>query len=342
MKVGIIGGGFGLKVQAPIIHSYQEMELVAVCTMVRHQLPQEFMSWNERPTHYTDWEIMLECEELDLVFVSSLPIYHFSMVKAAMERDIHVVCEKPFMMNSNESAKLIELNSMYKGFIMVDFEWRFLPARQKVKELVQTHKIGKALHYEYHISYANYQRLLNKKLGWMGEKSHFGGMFGAIGTHMIDCLRWLLQDEVHSINGLLHTHVPFGAGEMRDADDAFFLHGQTEKGSTFSIQLISGIHHGFGSTMKIFGSEGTVILENDTYIQMGRNDTSLETVELLDDTLQIPKDLSQEASSYYPAFLPFINKVYNQIIHHKIDKDVPTILDGHKNQLVLEKVLKSS
>ena len=50
------------------------------------------MSWNERPTHYTDWEIMLECEELDLVFVSSLPIYHFSMVKAAMERDIHVVC----------------------------------------------------------------------------------------------------------------------------------------------------------------------------------------------------------------------------------------------------------
>ena len=54
MKVGIIGGGFGLKVQAPIIHSYQEMELVAVCTMVRHQLPQEFMSWNERPTHYME------------------------------------------------------------------------------------------------------------------------------------------------------------------------------------------------------------------------------------------------------------------------------------------------
>ncbi len=62
---------------------------------------------------------------------------------------------------------------------------------------------------------------LTKEGGWEKSKS-FGGMLGALGTHMVDCLRWLIQDEIITINGFIHTHVPEGPEELRDSDDAFF------------------------------------------------------------------------------------------------------------------------
>ncbi|MEM5687669.1 hypothetical protein AAHB49_21695 [Bacillus cereus] len=40
---------------------------------------------------------------------------------------------------------------------------------------------------------------------------------------MIDCLRWLIQDKIITINSFIHTHVPEGPGELRDSDDAFLF-----------------------------------------------------------------------------------------------------------------------
>ncbi|MDR4422050.1 gfo/Idh/MocA family oxidoreductase, partial [Bacillus paranthracis] len=73
-----------------------------------------------------------------------------------------------------------------------------------------------------------------------------------------------------TINGFIHTHVPEGPGELRDSDDAFFIHGKIEGNCTFSIQLISGIHHGFGSNLKVFGSLGTINLIDDKTLFFGK------------------------------------------------------------------------
>ncbi|MBW8347871.1 Gfo/Idh/MocA family oxidoreductase [Bacillus sp. IITD106] len=338
MRVGIIGGGFGLSVQAPIINMHPKMEIAAVSTMNRHRLPEELLNWGNPPTHYKNWSEMLEKEELDLLFVSSLPIHHFEMVKEALKKGINVVCEKPFTMNSTESKELLNLSKSYDVKVMIDFEWRYLPIRQKMKELIQNNSIGKIIHFEYHISSPQYQNLQSSKRGWMGEKQKFGGMLGALGTHMIDCLRWLVRDEIENMNGLLHTHVPKGAGELRDADDAFFIHGKMKNNSTFSIQLISGINHGSGSNLKIFGSKGTTTLTNDTQLCFGKINDPLEELKIQFQG-KVPPNLSEEAGAYYPAFYPFLEKVYDYIVNNKIDEDLPLIEDGHQNQIVIDKIL---
>ena len=81
MRVGIIGGGFGLNVQAPIINLQPNMELIAISTMNRHYIPKNLLEMKSKPRHYRNWVEMLNDETLELLFVSSLPIYHFEMVK---------------------------------------------------------------------------------------------------------------------------------------------------------------------------------------------------------------------------------------------------------------------
>ncbi|HDR7517282.1 Gfo/Idh/MocA family oxidoreductase [Bacillus mobilis] len=338
MRVGIIGGGFGFNVQAPIINTHPRMKVSAVSTMMRHQLPKELSTGDNSPVHYTDWTKMLDLEELDLVFVSSLPIYHFEMVKYALNKDINVVCEKPFTMNSRESEELLKLSKDTNAKVFIDFEWRYHPARQKVKELIN--EVGDILHFEYHISASQYQNLQTKNRGWMGEKQKFGGMLGAIGTHMIDCLSWLIQDKIITINSLIHTHVPQGPEELRDSDDAFFIHGKMEGNCTFSIQLISGIHHGSGSNLKVFGSLGTINLIDDKTLFFGKASENLEEIKVETYAQTIPP-LSPEAIAYYPAFYPFLDKVYENIIFNKLDKDLPTIVDGHENQIIIDSVLSN-
>ncbi|WP_100011726.1 Gfo/Idh/MocA family oxidoreductase [Lentibacillus sediminis] len=160
---------------------------------------------------------------------------------------------------------------------------------------------------------------------------------GALGTHMIDCLRWMTQSEVEFVNGLLHTHVPQGAGETRDADDAFFIHGKMDNDTTFSVQLVSGVNHGLGSSIDVFGSEGTITLKNDKQLSFGRINEPLQKIEIPSHEA-VPSHLSKEASAYYPAFHPFLEMIYDYIINDQADKDLPTIEDGHENQVIMDKI----
>nr|WP_308777830.1 Gfo/Idh/MocA family oxidoreductase [Lentibacillus populi] len=131
---------------------------------------------------------------------------------------------------------------------------------------------------EYHISSPRYQYLQNNKLGWSGDKRKFGGMLGALGTHMVDCLMWLVKDEMEDYSGFVHTHVPQTGLKQRDADDAFFIQGKMRDNSTFSVQLISGVNHAFGSNLRIFGSSGTITLTDDKELFFGKSKEKLNKI----------------------------------------------------------------
>jgi predicted dehydrogenase len=338
MRVGIIGGGFGLNVQAPIIKCHPEMELAAVCTMARHQIPKEWINDGIPPIHYKDWRTMIDNEAIDLIFISSVPVYHFQIAEYAIKKGLHVVCEKPFTMNSRESAELLRLANEHHAKVFIDFEWRYLPIRKKAKEMMMQHEIGEILHLEYHISSAHFQKLSSTAIGWMGEKQKGGGMLGALGSHMIDCVRWMSQDEIEFVNGFEHTHVVDGGGEIRDADDAFFIHGRMHRGVTFSIQLLSGINHGWGSHLKVFGSLGTIVISNDKELWFAKLGKELEEV-TIEPSSAAPTHLSSIVKAYFPAFYPFLESLYQLITAKKEDVNLPTIIDGHENQIVIDKVL---
>src|SRR5690606_13038530 len=108
--------------------------------------------------------------------------------------------------------------------------------------------------------------------------------------------------------------------------------------STFSIQLISGINHGYGSNVKIFGSKGTTTLTNDTQLCFVKINDPLEELKIQFQG-KVQPNLSKEEDAYYPAFYSFLEKVYDYIVNNKIDEDLPLIEDGHQNQIVIDKIL---
>jgi predicted dehydrogenase len=82
---------------------------------------------------------LLEGEDLDCVLVLSSDEYHTDAVVAALERDVHVLVEKPMCLSPREAERIIAARDASGATVMVGYMRRFAPAflaaKEKLREL---------------------------------------------------------------------------------------------------------------------------------------------------------------------------------------------------------------
>ena len=90
LKIGLVGVGGISGAHIPAWEAMEDAELVAIC-----DIRTERMEKYPEKRHYTDYEEMLNNEELDILDIC-LPTYlHADFAVKAMEKGINVICEKP-------------------------------------------------------------------------------------------------------------------------------------------------------------------------------------------------------------------------------------------------------
>ncbi len=102
---------------------------------IRRQYP------NVRTTH--ELSDVLNDSEVQAVVVATPTGTHFSVVKAALERGKHVLCEKPLTTRSAECETLIRLAAEQKRLLMVGHVFLFNAAVRKLREYLQEGKLGR-------------------------------------------------------------------------------------------------------------------------------------------------------------------------------------------------------
>ncbi len=92
---------------------------------------------------YAGYEQLLNDPEVDAVYVASPHTMHFQDTLDAIQAGKHVLCEKPFTINPEESMKLFDIAGQSSVFVMEAMWTFFLPAIQKAQEWLQQGRIGK-------------------------------------------------------------------------------------------------------------------------------------------------------------------------------------------------------
>ena len=104
LRIAVIGLGDISNIHLSVIKANPHVTLVAVCDInerLRDVVP--------NATFYTNYEDMLDQEELDCVHIC-LPHYlHYEATKACVRRGVHVLQEKPLALNLEESLALLRL-----------------------------------------------------------------------------------------------------------------------------------------------------------------------------------------------------------------------------------------
>ena len=107
---------------------------------------------------YASMEEAVKAEGCEAVIIATPHGMHAEMAIQAVEMGLHVFCEKPMSDSLENCVQMLKVAQKSDKIFSVGFMFRFDPFVQKVKEIIDSGKIGKILHYA--SRFATYNTLL--------------------------------------------------------------------------------------------------------------------------------------------------------------------------------------
>jgi predicted dehydrogenase len=123
---------------------HPQVELVAVadpCAERLHLLARQY-SLELEVTITTDWQAALQVPDLEAVAIVTPAATHYSMIRAALERGLHVLAEKPLTLNPVEAMQLCQLATRQQRQLVIDHTYLFHPAVQRGRAVLQQAILG--------------------------------------------------------------------------------------------------------------------------------------------------------------------------------------------------------
>lgn len=140
LKVGIIGVGGISRSHIAAWENMDDAQLVALC-----DIRPEMMEKYPEKRHYTSFEAMIEAEQLDILDICLPTFLHADYAVKAMEKGIHVLCEKPISLNRADVARVYETAKRNNVCFMVAHVLRFWTEYNFVRDVYQDGRYGKLL-----------------------------------------------------------------------------------------------------------------------------------------------------------------------------------------------------
>lgn len=267
--VAIIGTGFGKTTQLPAFRATAGCQVVGVLSHSREKAEGTAKEFGI-PNAFTadEYDRFLEIKDLDLVCVTSPPNSHRDYTIRALKAGKHVLCDKPTAMNASEAREMAAAARDGKLLALIDHELRFDPVRRLFRDLVTEGYLGHLYHVN--LSVESPLRLnAERPWSWWSDESQGGGFLGAIGSHVVDSVRYTFG-EIQRGRAQLRTFVgerPLADGSgMRPvtSDDYADLWLELEDNATVAAVLSSSSRVPEpGWRMAAHGSDGSLILKPD-------------------------------------------------------------------------------
>jgi len=168
IKWGIIGLGNIAHKFAHDLNLHEGVTLYAVASRNKDKAL-EFKEKYNSVLSFDNYEDLAKCKEIDIVYIATPHVFHYENTIMCLEAGKTVLCEKPLSMNAEQSKKMIALAKEKNLFLMEALWTRFIPATEKVLELINNNEIGKVksikADFGFEAKLRSRNRLFDNKLG---------------------------------------------------------------------------------------------------------------------------------------------------------------------------------
>lgn len=269
-RVGIIGTGWGARVQVPAFRE-AGLEVVAIAGHNAERTRRVAGELGIDP--FDDWRSLID-SNIDLVTIVTPPSEHLKMATAGLDAGKHVLCEKPTALNVAEAEQLVAAAHKHPDRLaLIDHELRFLPSFRAARERMG--ELGGVRYAE--VRYASPSRGdRTRGWNWWSDAGYGGGIWGAVGSHFIDTLRFLGM-EIEAVQATLQTIIgerPFENGTRRvTSDDFAAVHLRLASGA-IAAMIFSAVASGPDepTALTIHGEEGAMRLVGEELLTAMRGE----------------------------------------------------------------------
>ncbi|MCL2838248.1 MAG: Gfo/Idh/MocA family oxidoreductase [Oscillospiraceae bacterium] len=256
-NVGIIGCGAIFPQHAISVRDIANCALRAVCDIdkSRAEVNAGYFSCNS----YTDYKEMIAQEKLNVLHICLPHHLHAEVAIYAMERGIHVLCEKPMSITVAEARQMIDAAKRNNVHLAVIFQNRYNAGSLMVKEALDGGKLGKILSAKASLTWhknLDYYRESN----WRGKWSEAGG--GVIinqAIHTLDLVRWFVDSEVATVEANISNRV-LREIEVEDSAEGLI---RFENGVFAVFQAVSYYGYDAPTEIELYCENGIAKLIND-------------------------------------------------------------------------------
>jgi predicted dehydrogenase len=266
LRVAVAGLRIG-EWHARAVSEHPRAELRAVCDANSERAEAVALKYGAGAT-YTSYAQMLESEDLDGVCIATPNSLHVPMVREALARKLHVLCDKPLSLQTSEASELLADARAAGVTHAVNFSNRPNPSVRFVKSLLETGALGRI--YEVHLTYLqDWLSDPSAPFTWRNSRSESGsGALGDIASHVLDLGRFFMG-EIDSVSALLATVVgertdAAGVANKVDVDDVAYLNLRFACGSVGTVR-VSRVAQGRCDIRRVelYGDRASLVLEID-------------------------------------------------------------------------------
>ena len=134
-----------------------------------------------------DYRAALADPNVDAVVLATPHTQHAAQVIASARAGKHVFTEKPFALTRASAEAAVNACADAGRVLAVGFNWRYQPALQEIKRMVQDGRLGRLLHIEGNFNGPSVYRFSREHWRQQREEGPAGGMTGR-GVHVVDAM----------------------------------------------------------------------------------------------------------------------------------------------------------
>ena len=188
INLAVVGlGKMGLS-HLSMIAAHPDVNLVGVCDSTGYLL--DILAKYTGVTTFKDLDRMLDETAPEALIIATPTHLHAGMIRAALQRGIHVFCEKPLVIDPAESVEFAALAAERGLVTQVGYHNRFVGAFREVHRLLELGAIGPVA-----TALAEaYGPVVLKPSGrtWRSERATGGGCLYDYAAHPLNLLTWYL------------------------------------------------------------------------------------------------------------------------------------------------------
>jgi predicted dehydrogenase len=214
-----------------------------------------FVGWHghrQPPRAYQDWRELLDKEDLDVVCTC---VHHNDQTEMLLEccrRGINLLPEKPLTYDWAEYEQVRAAVEESGIFLSMLLTMRFEPPYRKLREVVQSGKIGEIAQATSQKSYKQ-----GSRPEWQRDRKTYAGTIPYVGVHALDLIRWTTGLDIVEV---MAYHGNIGRPEHRDMENEATILALLSNGASASARVdfcrpAAAPSHG-DDRLRIAGSEG--------------------------------------------------------------------------------------
>lgn len=314
---------------------------------------------------YDSWEEMMREEaklpadvRMDFVSIVTPNHMHFPPAYAALEAGFHVISDKPMTLSTEEARKLVDkvqetglvfgLTHNYTGYPMV----------KQARQMVAAGELGKIrrvlVEYPQGWMAEKLEDTGQKQAAWRSDpkKSGAAGAIGDIGTHAENLASYIIGQEPAELLSETNRMVE---GRVLDDDASVLLRFDGgAKGLLFCTQIAVGEENAL--KVRVYGEKGglewnqmepnslrrTYLSEPATLMRTGVGELSPISQAATRLPAGHPEGFLEAFANIYRGVAQAIRTHSGEDLGDDVRLDFPTVADGYRGMLFIEKVIESS